>query len=129
MKVMKKAILILSFLGVFILVNAQSNCDYNPYRYEEWKAETEKNAAQARQEFYAKECDTLLLQELSKRYTETKNIEYLDEMTSLNCSELVGLALELFNTSPDEKARKIAIIMLGQQKYYDAIPLLLNQVK
>ena len=116
-------------MGAFIIANAQSDCDYNPYRYNERKAEAEQSSAQARQEFYAKECDTLLLQELYKRYNETKDIGYLDEIMSLNCSDLVDFAFDLFKTSPDEKVRQIAIIILGTQKYYDVVPLLLNQVK
>ena len=126
---MKKITLIISLLGVFIVVNAQTEKEYNPYRYDERKAATGQIRAEQYQEFFAKRCDTLQFRELIEGYNTTKSIQYLNAIRSHNCSEAIDYAIGLINTSPDKEARKIAIEMLGFRRYYDVIPLLLSHVK
>lgn len=127
---MKRHILLLSLLGILIIANAQTEKDYNPYRYEERKATTEQIRAKADQEFLAKKCDAMQLKILIENYNTTKNTQNLQSISwDYNCPEVIDFAIDLINTSPDKEARKIAIEMLGIRKHYDAIPLLLNHVK
>ena len=113
-----------------VAVQEKSNKDYNTYRYEERKIETEQYSAHMRQVFLTKECNTLELQKLIDTYNVDKRTEALYVINSdCNCPEVIDFAIDLINTSPDKEARKIAIRMLGFRLYYDAIPLLLNHVK
>ena len=126
---MKKTTLATIILGVFIIANAQTEKEYNPYRYEEKKAIQEQIRAEQYQEFLAKKCDALQLQELIENYNTTKNSQHLYGMYDYNCSEAIDYAIDLLNTSSDKEARKVAITMLGFSRYHDAIPLLLSHVK
>jgi len=128
---MKKTILSLIMLGTILTNVAQTENDYNPFRYnEEWKTKREQAYAEVRQEFLAKECDTLLLHRLIENYNTTQDITNLRGINgNCNCSEVNDYAMDLINTSSDEEARKIAIGMLGFRRHFDAIPLLFNHVK
>jgi hypothetical protein len=109
---------------------SQEDCDYNPYRYEEWKIITEQVYAEIYQEFSVKKCDILQLERLIEDYNTTKDIQYLHTINAnYNCSKVIDYAIDLIKTSHEEEARKIAIGMLGFRKHYEAIPLLLNHVK
>jgi len=129
-KTMKKLTLIITLLSVFAIANAQTEKDYNPYRYEERKAETEQAYADRRQELLAKECDALELQTLIEDYNTTKNTQILWNINgNYNCPGVIDFVMDIINTSPEKEARKIAIRTLNFRMYYDAIPLLLNHVK
>jgi hypothetical protein len=128
---MKKLILSLIILGGVLRSNAQTQeeSDYNPYRYEEWKTSNEQAYAQEHQEFLAKECDALELQAFIEKYNVSKDIQFLYVIGEYNCSKIIDFAIDLIKTSPDKEARKMAIVMLGYRRYYDASQLLLNYVK
>lgn len=126
---MKKITLILIILGVFIITNAQTEKEYNPYRYEEKRATQEKIYTEAYQEFLAKGCNISQLQKAKEYYNETGYTMYLSGMLDCNCQEAIDYAIELMNTSPDKEARKMSIDLLGFRRYYEAIPLLLEHVK
>ena len=85
---MKRIMLILIILGGFIMVNAQMDKEYNTYRYEERKAETEQINTMQYQEFLTRECDALELKTLIKDYNMTKNSQYLHAISGYNCSEV-----------------------------------------
>jgi len=116
-------------LGILIVANAQTEKEYNPYRYEEKKAIQEQICAEGYQEFLKKGCDTLRLQTWIENYNTTNNTQFLRTIWGYNCPEVIDYAINLINTSPDKEARKISIEMLGFKRYYDAIPLLLDYVK
>jgi len=108
----------------------QEKSDYNPYGYEERKAEQEQIRVDGYKEFLAKECDVLQLQIWQEQYNTSKDAQFLVYINGYsNCPEVIDFAIDLINTSPDKESRKIAIGMLGFRRYYDAIPLLLNHVK
>ena len=128
---MKKVMLMIMILGALIIANAQMEDNNNPFRYkDEWRTEREQAYAEVRQEFLAIACDTAQLQSFIGSYNTTKDVMYLHAINrNCNCSEVNNYAIDLINTSSNEEARKIAIGMLGFRRYYEAIPLLLNQVK
>ena len=128
---MKKITLIIMILGACLTSIAQIEDNNNPFRYnDKWRTEREQAYAEVRQEFLAKECDTVLLQRLIENYNSSHDIMYLYSINgNCNCLEVNNYAIDLINTSSDEEARKIAFGMLGFRRYYEAIPLLLNQVK
>jgi hypothetical protein len=127
---MKKVIISLILVGAVLTAFAQTEDNYNPYRYEEWKTESEQDYVYIAQKFLLKECDSLELQAQIEKYNTTNNTQVLQTICwDYNCSEVIDFAIDLITTSSNEKARQIAIVLLGFRKYYDAIPLLLDHVK
>lgn len=129
---MKKVLFILGFTlwGGCLWAQDIPDCDYNPYRYEEWKNGVAQAYKEIREEFLKEPCDLKALEEYIEGYNETQDIQFLYSINgNCNCFEVIDYAKSLIDTSPNEDVRCLAIGMLGFRRQYEYIPSLLKHLE
>jgi len=130
---MKKLTLITIILGVFIITNAQTEKENNPYRHT--REEYVKTGEEFFESFQKVDCNEekeFIQNAIDEYYTGVYSIEEFERISSflgkMYCPKTISFFEEVVKTDTSEKIRCDAMQKLGWLRAKTAVSILLNQL-
>ena len=130
---MKKITLTLIMLGGFIMVNAQTDKEYNPYQHQ--REEYIKTGEEFFEEFKKVDCNEI--QEFARNaingyysgeYTEKEIEHFFSRLGKMYCPEIIDFFENVIAIDNSEKIRCDAMQKLGWLRAKNSVPILMNQL-